>query len=151
FRRAARGARPGRRVPDRRRRRRTAGTAAGGGSGGGGASGAGARVAARAVCAAGDRQRRGRRGRRGGRPAVRGRRLHGVERADRRDRPRGRPGEAAWALSQSPTAVSTAFAPARRLWSPFTSTTVRFGAGGGMPNGSRAPCTTSAGTATASS
>src|ERR1700710_1644541 len=39
----------------------------------------------------------------------------------------------------------------RRLWLPRTLTIVRRGPGGGMPNGSPSPCTTSTGTSTAAS
>ena len=53
--------------------------------------------------------------------------------------------------SQDCTAVDTAGRSAFRLWSPCTSTTVRCPPAGGIPNGSRVPCTTRVGTATASS
>src|SRR5690348_9718167 len=55
------------------------------------------------------------------------------------------------AASQDCTAVDTAGKSALRLWSPSTSTTVRRPPAGGIPNGSRVPCTTRVGTATASS
>src|SRR5439155_26183079 len=53
--------------------------------------------------------------------------------------------------SHARTAPATAWRSVRRLWSPDTWTTTRCGAEGGMPNGSRAPCTTSVGTSTSSS
>ena len=49
------------------------------------------------------------------------------------------------------TAAATAATSVRRLWSPGTATTVRWAAGGGIPNRSRSPWTTSVGTVTASS
>ena len=55
------------------------------------------------------------------------------------------------AASQSSTAAATASRSLRRLWSPFTWTTSRFGPGSGIPKRSLSPCTTSIGTRTASS
>src|SRR5262249_22653650 len=52
---------------------------------------------------------------------------------------------------KSRTASRRPDSPERRLWSPGTSSTVRCGPAGGMPNGSRSPWTTSVGTTTASS
>src|SRR6266540_4365375 len=54
-------------------------------------------------------------------------------------------------MSQSSTAVVTARTSLLRLWSPGTWTTVRRAVAGGMPNGSRVPCTTRVGTFTSSS
>src|SRR5205814_4949652 len=53
--------------------------------------------------------------------------------------------------SQARTAAATASRSVLRLWSPCTCTTVRRAPAGGMPKASRAPCTTSVGTVTASS
>ena len=49
------------------------------------------------------------------------------------------------------TAAATAWRSVLKLWSPGTCTTVRLAVAGGMPNRSRAPCTTNVGTVTSSS